>query len=109
VNQPTTQHTPAAILSAYTGILMCDFSDMHAYIDSLPGCEGVMTHSLPGLMESGTLRRLIKESGDFGRAMASLMAVPDLIEACKKSNACASLPDHTRELCRAAIAKATVK
>lgn len=33
----------AAIISAYTGIMAGPFSDMHEYVDSLPGFEGITT------------------------------------------------------------------
>jgi hypothetical protein len=36
-----------------------------------------------------------------------IAAAPDLLEACKKARACASIPDHTMNLLRAAIARAT--
>lgn len=33
----------AAIISAYTGYLIGEFSDMHAYVETLPGFEGITT------------------------------------------------------------------
>lgn len=33
------------VVSAYTGILMCDFSDMHEYIEEIMG-RPVLTHEL---------------------------------------------------------------
>ncbi len=35
----------AVVLSAYTGFLMCDFSDMHAYIEKKLG-RPIFTHEL---------------------------------------------------------------
>lgn len=107
-------HSPAAILSAYAGVLLCDFSDMHAYIDSLPGCSDIMTLGLAELSKSGRLRELIKESGDFDAAMQSLLAAPDLLEALKfivndgEPGEDAVLSVKGYNLACAAIAKATV-
>jgi hypothetical protein len=36
----------AAILGAFTGTLCGPFEDMHGYVDSLPGFEGIMTLGL---------------------------------------------------------------
>jgi len=36
----------AAIISAYTGILIGDFNDMHKYIEEIAG-RAVFTHELP--------------------------------------------------------------
>ena len=33
------------VVSAYTGVLMCDFSDLHEYIEELIG-RPVLTHEL---------------------------------------------------------------
>lgn len=42
------------IVSAYTGTLMCDFSDLHEYIEEKMG-RPVWTHEFP------SLQKLIKE------------------------------------------------
>ena len=39
-----------AILSAYTGCLLCDFNDFHKYIEELLG-RPVFTHEIPELTE----------------------------------------------------------
>lgn len=39
-----------AILSAYTGYLLCDFNDFHKYIEELLG-HPVFTHEIPELTE----------------------------------------------------------
>ena len=36
----------AAIIGAFTGTLCGPFEDMHVYVDSLPGFEGIMTLGL---------------------------------------------------------------
>ncbi len=35
----------AAIIGAFTGITCGPFSDIHEYVDSLPGLKGIMTHN----------------------------------------------------------------
>lgn len=40
----------AAIISAYTGILIGDFNDMHKYIEEIAGCS-VFTHELPAVRD----------------------------------------------------------
>jgi len=43
----------AAIIGAYTGINCGPFEDMHEYVDSLPGFEGITTigFAMPGIAE----------------------------------------------------------
>ena len=67
--------------------------------------------SLPANRESSDV---VWQRGLLAAAAPDLLAALEAaVEACGKANACASLPDHTRELCReaskngrAAIAKA---
>lgn len=35
----------AAIIGAFTGIACGPFSDIHKYVDGLPGFKGIMTHN----------------------------------------------------------------
>jgi hypothetical protein len=44
--EPKLTRRQAAIIGAFPGTLAGPFSDMHAYIDSLPGFKGIMTHNL---------------------------------------------------------------
>lgn len=38
------------VVSAYTGVLLCDFADLHEYIEEIMG-RPVWTHELPMLAE----------------------------------------------------------
>ena len=38
------------VVSAYTGVLLCDFADLHEYIEEIMG-RPVWTHELPMLTE----------------------------------------------------------
>jgi len=51
----------------------------------------------------GNRRHAYPESWANARLIA---AAPDLLEACRKANTCASLPDDVRELIREALRKA---
>lgn len=35
----------AAIIGAFTGVCCGPFEDIHAYVDSLPGFKGIMSHN----------------------------------------------------------------
>lgn len=50
------------IVSAYTGVLMCDFSDVHAYIEKKLG-RPVFTHELADTTIEEEIRR--KTESDF--------------------------------------------
>jgi len=76
------KHTPAAILGAYTGITIGPFSDIHEYISSLHGYQGITQIGL-AQMDFEHLRKSIKSNGDFDRAVRMVEALPDLLEACK--------------------------
>lgn len=67
--------TPAVILSAYTGILMCDSGDMHVYIEHVMG-ESIFTHQLANEALWETIRLKIKENGDLDRACKALNTLP---------------------------------
>ena len=43
---PRLTRRQAAIIGAFTGILSGPFSDLHEYVDSLPGFEGIGTLGL---------------------------------------------------------------
>lgn len=58
---------PAVVLSVYTGYLMCDFSEMHSYIEHVMGGP-VWTHELASKELGDTIRTKIKENGDFAKA-----------------------------------------
>lgn len=47
------------IVSAYTGVLMCDFSDMHEYIEKKLG-RPVWTHELASKEVRAEIREAIK-------------------------------------------------
>lgn len=64
-------HSPAAVLSAYTGVLMCKFEDMHRYIEHVLD-RPVFTHELGSVRLVEKIKNAIKENGDFDRAMAAL-------------------------------------
>lgn len=51
--EPRLTRRQAAIIGAYTGITCGPFSDIHEYVDSLPGFSGigVIGFTLPGVRE----------------------------------------------------------
>ena len=59
----------AAIISAYTGVLCCKFSDMHEYIESIMG-EPVFTHQLGNKEYAETVKQASKR--DFIELCESL-------------------------------------
>lgn len=46
MSEPKLTKRQAAILSAFTGTLCGSFSDMHEYVDGLPGFKGIGTYGL---------------------------------------------------------------
>lgn len=48
------------VVSAYTGVLMCNFSDLHAYIEKKLG-RPVWTHELASESVLGEIREMVKE------------------------------------------------
>lgn len=73
-----------AVLSAYTGILLCDFGVMHEYIQHVFG-RPVWTHEMGERDFLSQLQERIKESGDFERATASLVGINTLCVASPRS------------------------
>jgi len=57
----------AIVISAYTGVLMCDFADMHKYIERIMG-RPVWTHE----MADNAMMEQIRER-----------ARPDFVDICK--------------------------
>lgn len=47
------------VVSAYTGFLMCDFDDLHAYIENVLG-RPVFTHELASNLLTRELREKLK-------------------------------------------------
>lgn len=66
-----------AVLSAYTGILLCEFGDMHEYIQHVFG-RTVWTHEMGDRDFLPQLQRRIKECGDFERATNTLVGINTL-------------------------------
>ena len=60
-------HEERVIVSAYTGYLMCDFADMHEYIEDILG-RPVWTHELAGKEIWEEIRQAVKP--DFMRLCA---------------------------------------
>jgi len=44
-SEPKLTRRQAAIIGAFTGVCCGPFEDMHAYVNSLPGFKGIMTHN----------------------------------------------------------------
>lgn len=55
-----------AILSAYTGFLLCNFNDLHSYVEEIMG-HPVFTHEFPRL--AGEIKE--KSKSDFLKIMES--------------------------------------
>lgn len=45
MTEPRLTKRQAAIIGAFTGIACGPFSDIHEYVSSLPGFEGIPTHA----------------------------------------------------------------
>lgn len=56
-----------AILSAYTGILLCEFKDLHQYVEEILGGP-VFTHQLPMLKDEIKNKSTI----DFNKLMDTI-------------------------------------
>lgn len=69
--------SPAVILSAYTGVLMCGFSDMHEYIEYVME-RPVFTHELGSECLVDQIKEKIKNNGDFESAMNSVLSFPTI-------------------------------
>lgn len=69
-----------AVLSAYTGVLLCEFCDMHEYIQHVFG-RPVWTHEMGDRDFLSRLQQRIKESGDFERATNTLVGINTLCAA----------------------------
>lgn len=64
---------PQVVLSAYTGYLMCDFAEYHAYVEAVLG-RPVYTHEMVAGRFQQRLREAVRVRGDFARAMAAMDA-----------------------------------
>jgi len=67
------------VLSAYTGVLMCKFSDMHEYIEKVME-RAVWTHQLADQRIQDEIRDKIKSNGDFDKAINQISALESRIK-----------------------------
>lgn len=58
---PGVNHKAKVIISAYTGVLMCDFSDMHKYIEEKLGRPVSIRELMSDLVIMEEIREVVKD------------------------------------------------